>query len=142
VRVRVPFAPPRLRSFLERLGAAWTQLRGSRSFVLRAFALLVAMGVLRVLRLLLAFHALGFSPDPAGLAVSSLLGDVMFLFAFTPGALGLREAAIVYCSDLAGVGSGASLAAAVLDRLVITAVVLVGAQVAAWRLLGARGERA
>ena len=134
VRVRIPFAPARVQSFLERLGAAWTQLRASRGFVLRACALLVAISALRVLRLWLAFRALDFSPDFAGLVVASLLGDVMFLFALTPGALGLREAAIVYCAGLAGVTQGASLAAAVLDRLVLLGVVLAAAQLSAWKL--------
>jgi uncharacterized membrane protein YbhN (UPF0104 family) len=132
---RLPFAPPRVRQFLEELGSAWTQLRRSRSFVWRACAVLAAMSALRALRLSLAFGALGLSPDFAGVAIASLLGDVMFLFALTPAALGLREAAIVYCAGLAGVTPAASLAAAVLDRLVITAVVLAAAQVSAWRLL-------
>jgi uncharacterized membrane protein YbhN (UPF0104 family) len=134
VRLRIGLAPARVRGFLERLGAAWTKLRGSGHFVLRACALLVAISALRVLRLWLAFRALDFAPDFAGLLVASLLGDVMFLFALTPGALGLREAAIVYCADLAGVTTDASLAAAVLDRLVLLAVVLGAAQVCAWRL--------
>lgn len=134
MRVRVPFAPPRLRGFLERLGAAWTQLRGSRRFVARAALLLAAISALRVLRLWLAFRALDVEPDFAGLVVASLLGDVMFLFALTPGALGLREAAIVYCAQQAGVTTAASLAAALLDRLVMTLVILVAAQLSAWRL--------
>ena len=142
VRLRVPFAPPRLRAFLERLDAAWAQLRGSRSFVLRATSLLIVMCALRLLRLQLAFAALDYHPDFAGLAVSSLFGDVMYLFALTPGALGLREAAIVYCAELARLTPAASLAAAVLDRLVITAVVLVTAQLCAWRLFGTRAGRA
>ena len=140
VRLRIPFGPPKLRAFVDRLDAAWAQLRGSRSFVLRAFSLLCVMCALRLLRLALAFAALDLAPDFAGLAVSSLFGDVMYLFALTPGALGLREAAIVYCAQLAQVTPAASLAVAVLDRLVMTAVTLVAAQLCAWRLFGARAR--
>jgi uncharacterized membrane protein YbhN (UPF0104 family) len=141
VRVRVPFAPARLQSFLARLGTAWTQLRGSGGFLLRATALLAAISALRALRLWLGFGALGVSPQPAGLLVASLLGDVMFLFALTPGALGLREAAIVYCAGLAGVTPAESLAAAVLDRLVMMGATLIAAQLCAWKLLGRPGAR-
>jgi uncharacterized membrane protein YbhN (UPF0104 family) len=142
VPMRASFAPPRVRAFLERFDTAWAQLRGSRRFVLRSASLLAGMCALRVLRLRLAFGALDFSPDLAGLVIASLLGDLMFLFAFTPGALGLREAAIVYGADLAGVTPDASLAAAILDRLVMTGTILVTAQLSAWRLFGAPRRRA
>ena len=140
--MRLPFGPPRLRAFFERFDAAWVQLRGSRRFVLRGVSLLAGMCALRLLRLQLAFGALGFTPDLAGLVVASLLGDLMCLFAFTPGALGLREAAIVYGAELAGVSPAASLAAAIRDRLVMTGTILVTAQLSAWRLFGARGRDA
>ena len=142
VPMRLPFGPPRLRAFLERFDAAWARLRGSRRFIVRAGSLLAGICALRLLRLMLAFAALGFSPDLPGLVVASLLGDLMFLLALTPGGLGLREAAIVYCADLAGVSPDASLAAALLDRLVMMGSILLIAQLSAWRLFGARGRAA
>jgi uncharacterized membrane protein YbhN (UPF0104 family) len=142
VPLRMPFGPRRVRAFFERFDAAWAQLRRSRRFVVRAGSLLVGICALRLLRLMLAFGALDFSPDLAGLVVASLLGDLMYLLALTPAALGLREAAIVYCADLAGVTPAASLAAAILDRLVMTGTILVIAQLSAWHLFGARGRRA
>jgi uncharacterized membrane protein YbhN (UPF0104 family) len=141
LRPSLPFAPARLRSFVERLGNAWLQLRRSRGFLARSASLQVAISALRALRLWLAFGALGVWPDAQGLLVASLLGDVMFLFALTPGALGLREAAIVYCAGLAGVTPAESLAAAVLDRLVMTGATLVAAQLCAWELFGRPGAR-
>ena len=90
------------------------------------------------MRLALAFHAIDVTPALAGLVLASLLGDLMFMLALTPGALGLREAAIVYGARIAGVTPEASLAAALLDRLVMTLVLLVLAQVSAWRLFGRR----
>lgn len=139
--VRVPFAPAPLREFLARLGDAWAHLRGSRGFALRSLALLFAITALQALRLGLAFEALGATPHFAGLVLASLVGDLMFVLALTPGALGLREAAIVYCADLAGVTPAASLAAAVLDRIVMTVVLLALAQLAAWRLFGSGRDR-
>lgn len=138
LRVRVPFAPARLAHFLASLGGAWTRLRRNRGFALRAVGMLLAITLLRALRLQLAFSALDVSPQLPGLLLASLLGDVMFMLALTPGALGLREAAIVYCAQLMGVTPAASLAAAVLDRLVMTLVILVTAQLAAWKLFGRR----
>jgi uncharacterized protein (TIRG00374 family) len=136
VRVELPFLPERLARFLANLGAAWRRLRGDHAFALRALGVLLAFSLLRALRLALAFGAIGASPALPGLLLASLLGDVMFLLALTPGALGLREAAIVTCAQLMGVGADESLAAAVLDRLVMTLVVLVAAQLSAWKLLG------
>jgi uncharacterized membrane protein YbhN (UPF0104 family) len=140
VRVQVPFAPPRLTRFLANLGSAWRRLRQDRGFALRAVAMLLAITGLRTLRLELAFGALDVSPQLPGLLLASLLGDVMFMLALTPGALGLREAAIVYCAQLMGVTPAASLAAAVLDRLVMTLAILVMAQLSAWKLFGRAGR--
>jgi uncharacterized membrane protein YbhN (UPF0104 family) len=131
---RLPLAPARLARFLDALADAWRRLRRNRSYVLRALALLTLITALRVARLGVAYHAIGFSPSIDGLVLASLLGDLMFMLALTPGALGLREAAIVYGARTAGVTPEASLAAALLDRLAMTFVVLLTAQAAAWRL--------
>lgn len=135
---RLPYAPERLARFLANLSDAWRRLRGDRAYVLRALVLLVVVTALRTLRLAAAYRAIGFAPDLDGLLLASLLGDLMFMLALTPGALGLREAAIVYGARMAGVTPDASLAAAVLDRLVLTLVLLVLAQGAAWRLFDRR----
>jgi uncharacterized membrane protein YbhN (UPF0104 family) len=137
---RLPYAPERLARFLANLSDAWQRLRGNRAYVLRALALLVVVTALRTLRLAAAYRAIGFAPDLDGLLLASLLGDLMFMLALTPGALGLREAAIVYGARMAGVTPDASLAAAVLDRLVLTLVLLVLAQGAAWRLFDRRAK--
>ena len=137
---RLPFAPARLARFLDALAGAWRRLRQNRPYVLRALAWLTLIAALRVARLGVAYHAIGFSPRLDGLVLASLLGDLMFMLAITPGALGLREAAIVYGARAAGVAPEASLAAALLDRLAMTFVVLLLAQGAAWRLFDA-GER-
>jgi len=136
LRLHLPFGPARVRSFLARLDDAWGRLRRSGHFLRRTCLLLAGISALRALRLWFAFAALGVTPEPAGLLISSLLGDVMFLFALTPGALGLREAAIVYCAGLSGVTPAESLAAAVLDRLLLVGVTLGLAQLCGWKLFG------
>jgi glycosyltransferase 2 family protein len=138
---RLPFAPARLARFLDALADAWRRLRGNRPYVLRMLALLTLITALRVARLALAYRAIGFAPSLDGLVLASLLGDLMFMLAITPGALGLREAAIVYGARMAGVTPEASLAAALLDRMAMMLVVLLLAQGAAWRLFGSRERR-
>ena len=132
---RLPYAPARLAEFLTRMADAWQRLRGDRGYALRMLGLLTGITALRVVRLALAFHAIGFAPQLEGLMLASLLGDLTFMLALTPGALGLREAAIVYGAQLAGVGPEASLAAALIDRIAMIGVLLVLAQIAAWRVL-------
>lgn len=137
---RLPYAPARLERFLANLSDAWQRLRGNRAYVLRALMLLTVVTSLRTLRLAAAYRAIGFAPDLEGLVLASLLGDLMFMLALTPGALGLREAAIVYGARMSGVTPDASLAAALLDRVVLTVVLLVLAQGAAWRLFDRRAR--
>lgn len=136
---RLPFAPARLAQFLARVADAWQRLRGDRGYALGMLGLLTAITGLRVARLALAFHAIGFAPRLEGLVLASLLGDLTFMLALTPGALGLREAAIVYGAQLSGVTPEAALAAAVIDRIAMIGVLLVLAQIAAFRAL--RTER-
>ena len=80
---RLPFAPARLARFLDALADAWRRLRRDRAYVARALALLTLITALRVLRLGVAYHAIGFSPRLDGLVLASLRGDLV-RFAITP----------------------------------------------------------
>lgn len=125
-------------SFVRRANAAWQLLAGRGPFVAKAVLLQCATIVLRAIRLYVAFRALGEDPDFVGLFVASLLADLLHFVALTPAALGFREFAIVYSATLTGVGEPASLAAALLDRIVVTGVTVLIAQFALWRLLGSK----
>lgn len=118
----------RLFSFAYRLNQSWRLLSKNRSVVWRVLLVQVGQISVRALQLYVAFRALGVPVSPVGVLAASLLADVMFIISLTPNALGFREAAIVYSSRITGVNEATSLAVAVLDRLVVTLVVIIVAQ--------------
>lgn len=135
----VRFAVPeswdgRLARFARRLSLAWRQLSTSRTLLLRLLVLHVLGLLLRALRLQVAFWSVGVSVNFLGVLVASLLADLMFLISFTPNGLGFQETAIVFASRVAGATPAEGLAAAILDRLVTSATVIVAAQIALWRM--------
>ena len=85
--------------------------------------------------MLVCFKALG---EPVGLSevlMISLLADLMFLVSITPSAIGLREAVIALGGTLLGVDPAVAVAAAILDRIVTTIMVVLLAQLGIWRLV-------
>ena len=124
----------RIARFARRLTQAWRELNRDRGFLVRLVAFYLPIIFLRVARLQLAFWALGIETNFFGVVVASLLADLMFLITLTPQALGFREAAIVYSAGVTGATAGAPLAAAILDRVVVTLIVIVVAQFGLWKL--------
>lgn len=124
----------RIANFARRLSQAWRQLRTSRSLLGRLLCLHFTAIVLRAVRLQIAFWSVDVSVSFLSALVVSLLADAMFLVSFTPNGLGFRETAIVYGARVAGATTAEALAAAILDRLVVTATVIVAAQICLWRM--------
>lgn len=89
----------------------------------------VIMLLLRTLRLQIAFWSLGIDADVAWVLVASLLGDVAFLLAITPTALGFREAAVAVVAEQLGVPASTAISVALLDRLVFSLTSVVAAQI-------------
>ncbi len=121
--------------FVRRLSHSWQRLSKNRNVVWRILFVQTLQVLTRALELYVAFRALGVSISPLAVLVSSLLADVMFVISLTPNALGFREAAIVYGASLTGVDAGISLAAAILDRLVASMIVVLCAQFALFRIV-------
>ncbi|MEM8783221.1 MAG: lysylphosphatidylglycerol synthase domain-containing protein [Planctomycetota bacterium] len=114
--------------------ASWPSVAGW--VVLRAVDLLAATG-----RLWLAFAALGSPIGFAEALVLSAASLLVRLIGLTPNGLGLSEWAVAALSGLLNpVGSGVAAAAALLDRAVEVAVVVVaGGGAVGWLVKDARG---
>lgn len=132
--------PGRIARFVRRLTQAWQDLSCNWGLLVQMVVLHLPIIFLRAARLQMAFWALGISTNLLGVLVASLLADLMFLISFTPQALGFREAAIVYSASVTGATAGASFAAAVLDRVVVTLTTIVVAQLALWSLAKPTGR--
>lgn len=89
----------------------------------------LALTLLRAGRLYVAFWALSIDVNPLGVLLASALGDLVFIFAITPAAIGFREAAITFAAGALSTTAAMALSAALLDRLVFSGTVIVLAQV-------------
>jgi uncharacterized protein (TIRG00374 family) len=123
--------------FFGRLATASRMLGRDRSLLLRTFAAHLIVLFVRAARVQLSFFAVGQRVGYGAAFIASAAADVMFLVSVTPGALGFREGGIVYASvRVTGMNPDIALAAAVLDRIVVTGCNLVIGQVGMWRYLG------
>jgi uncharacterized protein (TIRG00374 family) len=129
--------------FFARLATASRMLGRDRSLLLRAFAAHLIVLMVRAARVQLSFFAVGQRVGFGAAFIASAAADVTFLVSVTPGALGFREGGIVYASvRVTGMNPEIALAAAVLDRLVVTGCNFAFGQVGMWRYLGGTGKPA
>lgn len=129
------FPPPvpaswdnRVAKLLRRFSQTWGFLRADPKLTLRLLAIQLAVVLLRALRLQLAFCAVGVGWNFPVLLVASICSQFMLFLSITPGALGFREAAIGFvmynfCDP------SLSVAASLLDRVVMTVVIIGVSQV-------------
>jgi uncharacterized protein (TIRG00374 family) len=129
--------------FFARLATASRMLGRDRSLLIRTFAAHLIVLMVRAARVQLSFFAVGQHVSYGAAFIASAAADVMFLVSVTPGALGFREGGIVYASvRVTAMSPEIALAAAVLDRLVVTGCNFVIGQVGMWRYLGGTGDPA
>ena len=112
---------------LHKLCHASQQLSHSKNFW-SLVGLNLLMTVSRAARLYAAFWALAVDVHPLGVLLASALGDLAFVFAVTPAALGFREAAITFSAGAMATTSSLALSVALFDRLVFSATVVILAQ--------------
>jgi uncharacterized membrane protein YbhN (UPF0104 family) len=118
-----------------RHGAAVWNLLGTHP-ALGATVCLVSVGVvaLQALKLYVAFCAVNADVAFAGVLMATILSELALLISITPGAIGFREAAVAASAAWLGCSPETALAAAVLDRLVMTAAIVLLAQAGTWWL--------
>lgn len=112
-------APHAVARFLGRLSLARGRLGDARLLSQVAGLHLVSL-TLRAARIWMSFRAVGANVDPFAASAASLMSDLSLIVGFTPGALGFREAAFVFASGVLRTTGEIALAAALLDRLVVT----------------------
>jgi uncharacterized protein (TIRG00374 family) len=114
---------------------AWQKLGRSRGLLGRAVVTHVFMLLVRALKMMICFRAVGAPVSYSGALAASLLADVAFIFSITPSGLGFREAAVVYSANAIGTTHDIAMAAAVLDRLIGTACNVLIGQVGVWQFI-------
>ncbi len=114
----------RIVNFFQRLFSSWEILRTNKKLLCYMFALQVLVLLAQALRLWVCFKGMGIEVSIPAIIIASFLGHLGTLVGYTPGGLGFREAAITVGCQLMGVDPSSALAAAVLDRIVMTATVL------------------
>jgi len=124
----------KIAQFVRRLSTAWKAISKNKALLWRLVGLHLVLVLFRAARLQVAYWSLGVEVNFLGVLVASLLADLMFFVSVTPNAIGFRETAIVYSARVCGASSAVSLVVAVLDRLIVTSVVIVAAQIGLWKM--------
>jgi len=124
----------RVANVLRRFSQTWSFFRTDPRLTGRLLAIQLAVVLLRALRLQLAFCAVGVGWNFPILLVASICSQFMLFISITPGALGFREAAIGYvlynfCDP------SLSVAASLLDRLVMTTLIVGVAQIGLFQFI-------
>ncbi len=122
--------------FVRRFLESWSALRRDRGLVAFIFLLQGAALLLQGARLWVCFYAMGFSVPLSAIILASFLGHIGTLIGYTPAALGFREGGIFLGAKLLNVDPHTAMAAALLDRAVMTGCVILVGQLALWQLLG------
>jgi uncharacterized membrane protein YbhN (UPF0104 family) len=126
-----------LRRFTSRLSGASRRLSRDPRVLARAFAAHGVVLLIRAARIQLSFRAVDAHVGYWQAFVASCAADVMFLISITPGALGFREGGLIYAAKVLGTTGDVALAAAVLDRIVLTGCNIVLGQIGLWQYVGA-----
>jgi len=121
-----------LARILQSLADGWRALSKRRSAVVRVLAIRLALLLLSALRLQLAFAALAVDVPFLGVLLAAMLGSLAQISSITPAGIGIREAAIAFAATVVGSSPASSLAAAVLDRLVTTLLLIALGEVSLW----------
>jgi uncharacterized membrane protein YbhN (UPF0104 family) len=132
----------KIAQFIRRLSTAWRQLSRDKTLLGRLIGLQLLLMILRAARLQVAFWSLGVSANFFGVLIASLLADLMFFVSVTPNAIGFREMAIVFGAQVSDVSTSVWLVVALLDRVVVTATVIVAAQFGLWKMPELQSEEA
>jgi uncharacterized membrane protein YbhN (UPF0104 family) len=114
-------------SLVGRMAHANDRLSGSGNLKRIGLAHFVLV-FLRAFRLYVAFWAMGIEVSFFAVLLTSVLGDLAFVIAITPNAIGFREAAIAIAASNLGVSVSTALSVAILDRLVFSLTVVIVAQ--------------
>ena len=136
-----------LANAIRRFNRSWWLLRASPRLVRNILLIHAVVTVLRGVRLQLAFHAVGAGGGFLKTLLASICSQFMLLIHLTPGAMGFREAAIVAVYGHLVGDAEIAMAAALLDRIVWTAAIILISQVGLWQLVrptlgGAAGDAA
>jgi uncharacterized membrane protein YbhN (UPF0104 family) len=119
----------KLASFIRRMNLSLDRIGLNPTTVALCILLQVATVFVRGIRLQVCYMALGVPVHFPGVMVASLLADLTGAISITPGALGIREAAIGYAGAASGIPPETAVAAALLDRVSWTAAIIVASQI-------------
>ena len=101
----------------------------------------MAVLLVQAVRLWLCFGAMRFDVSIPAIILASFLGHLGSIIGYTPGGIGFREAAIAMGAGLMNVDIESAVAAAFLDRAVMTACSIVFGSFAVWQLTNEKDNR-
>lgn len=126
--------PYRLQQYAKSFRTAWAKLHASLPLLVSFLAVHICAVLLRALRLWILFLASNSPPDLISILLISCAGEVILLLQVTPGGIGLKEGTLVGMGALIGMDVKTVAGIAIIDRLLIVAMVTAMAPLAFWQL--------
>jgi len=114
---------------------SWGVLRASPRLVLYILLLQAGVLVAQAFRLWMCFYAIGQPVSLPAVTLASFLGQIGSLIGYTPGGVGFREGGIAIGAAMMGVSEPTAVATSLLDRAVMTVVVIVLGQIGTWQFV-------
>lgn len=124
----------RIANFFRQLLNSWSKLRRNQKLLAYVFALQLVVLLVQAFRLWLCFRVMRFEVSIPAIILASFLGHLGSIIGYTPGGIGFRETAIAIGASLMHVDVESAVAAAVLDRAVMTACSIAFGSFAVWQL--------
>jgi uncharacterized membrane protein YbhN (UPF0104 family) len=129
--------PGRIRAGVHQAGEGWMLISRNRLLLVQLVGLQAILILLLAIRYWLAFHMLSQEVSLSQTLLFASASILTQLVSIAPGGLGVREAIVAAVATALGFQPGASVVAVGLDRLIMTAAVLITGAVSTW-LLGRR----
>jgi uncharacterized membrane protein YbhN (UPF0104 family) len=109
----------RLRRIIADFAQGFVELRSKPRMAVRVAALLLIQYAILGARFMVASHAIGRAASPSVIVLLAPLAALASFAAFTPGALGVREALMGYVTHAAGTSFASGVFVGTLDRAIL-----------------------
>lgn len=116
VRIKSNSKIPRVSKIISQMSEGWNEITSNKKLLLELSLLTVINFILSVLLVQVELAAIGLNLGLWNAVFYSVLGTVSLFLSFTPGALGIKEAVLVFASSIIGLTGAEIFALAVIDR--------------------------
>jgi uncharacterized protein (TIRG00374 family) len=123
---RLPVFGYNFLTYLNKSIIGWQSIKGDKKLLLRLNLLTINGYLILFAMTVVEFRAVGISASLASISLYVTLSALSLIISITPGSIGVREAILIFTSQLMGISSQQILAIAVIDRSAMFLVLFIG----------------